>query len=301
MSASPKNTSTIVSTGIDWLTASARRSERWKELRELGYQIVESEAALGNDTRRLHAQGYVGWSSGGASYGVRGDGAFLQMRSDVARERWHEAMPFASNVSRIDVQHTLELEPADPIFVKRQFQRAQKARAKRGRSAALCLIDGLERGRTLNIGRRTSDRYGRVYDKGLESKCAPAGKLIRFELEVKGKQSMPLAIRLADDHQNALAYYATCAGYFRSHAVEHGSMKIKRLESARVGATSNNDRRRVYMSAVVHSMLLRLAACGRMEDALGALGLVFDAEGRLVGLQDKERTGFAWRSTMYTK
>jgi hypothetical protein len=48
--------------------------------------------------------------------------------------------------------------------------------------------NGLYEGKTIYVGSRQSERYLRIYDKGVEQNSAVSGQWIRIELEVKGKR-----------------------------------------------------------------------------------------------------------------
>jgi DNA relaxase NicK len=55
-----------------------------------------------------------------------------------------------------------------------------------GRPVAYGLILNSDGSRTLYVGKRTSERFGRIYDKGMEMALGEPGKLLRFEMEIKG-------------------------------------------------------------------------------------------------------------------
>jgi len=61
-------------------------------------------------------------------------------------------------------------------------------------------------GETMYCGSRESERYLRVYDKGLEQNSAKAGEWIRIELEIKGKRAKAaFAMALASNEATLVA------------------------------------------------------------------------------------------------
>jgi hypothetical protein len=63
------------------------------------------------------------------------------------------------------------------------------------------LIVGHPQGQTFYLNSRSSDNFARIYDKGAESKLAPAGLVWRYEVEFKRHVAKREAIALAPEEQ----------------------------------------------------------------------------------------------------
>lgn len=262
----------ICSVGVDWLTCTTPRTREHESFHELSKQLVEDEARAGNDTRRLRSQGYHGWSAGGASYGVRGDTYLLQLRSDVARDEWERAAALAENVSRLDLQYTVRLETPRPEHFKEQHARAVGASRGRGRSSSITLITSTTEGDSLYLGRRSSDVYARCYDKGREEKLAPAGMLIRYELEFKRARAKMLATSLRSSSSKDDDVVGIVAGHFRRKQIECWSSLDKGREVL-TGRGSDSERRLRWLRSGVAPSLARLRDGNRLNEAVHALGI----------------------------
>lgn len=263
---------TLESVGVDWLTCTTPRGSGYESFRALGGELVESEAREGNDVRRLRSQGYHGWSAGGASYGARGDGVMIQLRSDVARERWRDVARVASNVSRLDLQYTVRLDQPRPSIFIEQFRRAKRAPASRGRARSLTLITSTTEGDSVYLGRRVSDLYGRFYDKGREERQTTAGQLLRFEIEAKREAARRYTSQLLATQSEREQTTAIVSTYFKSREIEPliSSEKYREVLTAR---RSDASRRLIWLRSGVRPTCQKLVEANRGKEALHAVGL----------------------------
>lgn len=263
----------IESAGVDWITASAPRTRASENLYTYGQRIVEDEASNGNDMQPWRWQGYRGLKCGGASVGLRGDGYLVQLRSDVARDNWQSIMPHVANVSRIDLQLTARLEAARAELIRSQYARLRRGRRLRGRPLDATLIDSKSRGSSLYLGRRSSEQFARMYDKGGEERTAPAGTLLRWEVEYKKKTARQMAIELGRaDAVDAVAA-ATVSQYFRSRGVQSPAFAVEALATPRPPQSSDDEARLSYLRAVIAPMLGKLLKAYSVDELLQAVGL----------------------------
>lgn len=264
----------IYSAGVDWLTATKQRTREAESFQELGRKLLCDVESQGNDVRLSKRMGYHGKQSGGVYFGVRADTYLLMLSGSDADEYWSHVVPICDNISRLDLQVTVELETANPTFVRSNYMRARRGQTGRGRKRAVALIQHSTNGDSLYLGQRISDVYARHYDKGRESKCAPAGKLLRYEVETKREVARSLATSLKSSPQPR----ADAAGYvvktFAASRVLVPPLEIGSLRNARVGQASNDARRLLYMASVVRPMLEGLTRRGKIIEALRALGLL---------------------------
>lgn len=178
--------------GLDWFQCTYTDS-RNPEAAMLAYQTaVYAVAAAYDSSARAAAwgaQGYRGEKVGKASYGVRADGAMLQVTGAWALHPTLLAVPY-TGVPRTDYAVTIWGLP-EGAAVPRETgaaSRAMAALAKR-RPWDVTIYDGGRKGDTSYLGARTSKTFVRVYDKGREAGEPEYEGAIRFEVQSRNEYS----------------------------------------------------------------------------------------------------------------
>lgn len=263
---------TIESSGVDWMTATAYRSDAHRDFYDSACELLERVVELGNDVSSWRANGYHGRRAGGVAVGVRHDTWIARLSSDDARESWRKLYPLASNVSRLDVQTTFRLKDRDADFFARQRGRALASRSKRGRRSNVTLISSSLDGDSLYLGKRTSDLYARCYDKGREERSTEAGWLIRQELEYKRDRATDAAAQLYRASSEATESHQLVSSYFKSYRVQVMQAEAEARVGARGRATSD-DLRCGWLERSVRPSIITLLNHGKLEQVLRALGL----------------------------
>jgi DNA relaxase NicK len=175
--------------GVDWLTLTTKNPDRAQDWHEAFNAVATQEQQRGHRWGDARFFGYVGQACGHIFYGKRHDGALLRLSSSLAESVGALFSPDACHCTRIDLQVTCELATAQPDMLERLYDSCTSGLRKVGRPVEYSLIKNSNGARTLYVGRRSSQRYGRVYDKGMEQGQGEPGKLIRFELEVKDEMA----------------------------------------------------------------------------------------------------------------
>lgn len=263
----------IESAGVDWITASAPRAREFEPLYARAQELVIAEADAGNDVSVWKWQGYQGIKAGGASVGRRRDGVICQLRSETAREHWQSIMPHAANVSRVDLQLTARLEEAHTELIRSQYARLRRAKRLRGRPLDATLIDSQTRGSSLYLGRRISDKFARMYDKGSEEHSSEPGTLIRWEVEYKKKTALQIALGLNQSESVDHLAASTVSEHFRSRRIQCAGLASQGLEIPRAPTTSNNETRMAYLRSAIAPMLDNLLKRYTLAQILEALCL----------------------------
>lgn len=264
----------VVSAGVDWLTATAYRTRANEPFYELGKDIIADAARLGNDVSNWKAQGYHGLRCAGARVGLRHDTFIVQLSSDDARERWSDVAALASNVSRVDLQVTYEFERRQTKFFREEHRRAMAGRGGRGRTSNVTLITSTLTGDSIYLGQRSSDVYARCYDKGLESKEAPAGKLIRHEIELKRDAAKNTVAQLLDSPDAATLSLQMVSRHFDGKRLRVSSHAEPHRAVARARLKTDNARRLRWLHAAVKPSVAVLLEAGEHEAVLQSLGLL---------------------------
>lgn len=264
---------TISDAGVDWITCTQAGRTSGNSLRDVAEAIVEEEAKRGNDKLSSKLQGYHGKRAGGATFGVRYDGYICQLRGETARDHWQRLMPHASNVSRLDVQATFRFETPQKDLMRRAFNRARLAKMKPGRRPGFRLTWDTKRGQTLNFGSRSSAIFGRMYDKGRESKSELADLLVRQEVEYKSEPAISAANRLYKSPDVRLLAAGLACGEFRDRGIITHPMLNGEVENARVATRSDDARRLRYIRDSLSKTVEKVLRSFTLDEVIDALGL----------------------------
>ena len=179
-----------------------------------------------------------------------------------------------TRTTRLDVQATARFTPGQPDLAKHVHAAAIRYGRQHARAPAVRFSGEDVRIQTVYLGSRTSERYGRVYDKMAESKDEHFRDCWRWEVEVKGDPADHLTRRLvATEHANDLAL-AHLRTYFDGAGVDP-PMQLPQLDGPwRIAYRHTDDDRRLrWLREQVAPVLIGLVDRGRRDDALDAMGV----------------------------
>ncbi len=265
----------VLAAGVDWLTCTASDPARSELLKAIGWGVVYGEAERGNNLKPWTWKGYAGITAGGASVGERYDGAIVRLSSECAADNWLGAVRVAGHVSRLDLAVTVRLpalaNPAREAYTVAQSAVPQ-ARGRRVQKASH--IETWTEGETAYLGSRQSSRFGRLYNKGLESKEERYNGCWRWEVEYKGDTATAISGEMAqcgNSSESALAYVWDT---FDKWGVPPIWGKGAVVPAVTLGRTATDDERRLQWLAVqVAPAIERLIRNGKRIAVLEALGL----------------------------
>src|SRR5205085_10822933 len=268
----------IVSAGVDWLTCTLKRERDDKHLWSVGERLLNEDEDRGNEVLLWKREGYEGWATSGVRIGKRQDTYCLSLSSDMARDHWREAYAESTNVSRLDLQTTVELIPSQPRIVRELHQQALSHRTKNGRPPERTLIQNTTRGDTLNIGRRASDVYMRAYDKGREQRTHEAGRLLRYEVELKRERARHYARALSLDDRDDPLSISVVSGRFLAQGVRVPSSIEEGQWNCLFLATTSTERKLAWVRRCVAPTVQFLLARVDRDTLIQALGMSPDAK-----------------------
>jgi len=255
------------------LTCTAKRDGSSEALYAVGERILTDNDAVGYQPARWQANGYRGWHSDGIRCGVRHDGTLVSLSGLKCREEWKEALTAAEHCSRLDVAVDVHLDAKVPTLTRDCYESLFHVPPGNGRPAKRSLILNSDGGSTLYIGSRVSDRFARLYDKGIEQRTLAAGKWWRFELELKGARAEQMSAGLL----SAIAYRATCVATVAEYFQLRAGLLIPFEPGALIcneGREPTTDARRLHwLSHQVRGTVLELTRSVGLPRVLGALGI----------------------------
>ena len=131
---------------------------------------------------------WKGWRIGAVRLGHSGPSSMLQLSGPVAASFAQPLGQYSGRPTRLDVQMTIQLLHSQPLFGRR-WLRPSTPKGTRPKLPPRKIGEWRDSSGSFlgTVGDRTSPRYVRVYDKGVEAKTAEKGVLWRVELETKGK------------------------------------------------------------------------------------------------------------------
>jgi hypothetical protein len=175
----------IVSAGLDWVTTF--NQEKFNTVMSTDYMwtVQEELKRRGHAITRSTRMGYVGCQSEGFFMGDNENRTLAILTSDLAREFGVGLIKVSQKISRIDLQVTVDTCAERPCLSLDAYHFAIQGEHRRGRPREYKLTRTHPAGDTLNVNKRTSDSYGRLYDWGAAHKQEEKHRYWRYEVETK--------------------------------------------------------------------------------------------------------------------
>lgn len=264
---------TLFESGVDWITVTSKADNAGRIMHSRGVEILESERQLGNDIKPWQHKGYEGWTSGHCEVGRRFDSSIVRLHGHLARESWFDVYQESTNCSRLDLQVTARFEDTDPAKVIAKCYSTVKRSKYLGKEQKWHLRRDCEHGDTLEVGRRVSEKFGRIYDKWRESSHDHYRNCVRFELELKKRAARWNCATLSDGRSSHSFAIATVQSYFKDRGV------LLRLTDSRDSLErvppmeTDIERWLRWASTGVRPRCQEFVKRGRIQELLDCLGL----------------------------
>ncbi len=271
---SESNLTWVVDAGVDYLTATTRLRRSGRRALSKAEFIALGERKKGNAIAPWSMSGFSGFRCGSIQYGYRGEECIVRLSGALAAAHWRSVADAADNISRVDLQVTLREESSARTRILSHYKAARRQRARSKGGPCVSLFSGDEGGSTLYLGKRTSERYGRVYDKFAESKDERYLGCVRYEVEFKNDPAFILVQRMKGILNESSLVQATVRQYFLDRGVvcrwrsnDSGLLIVPTAESP------DADRQLAWLRSQVRPTVQSLIECGRVQDVVNALGL----------------------------
>ncbi len=264
--------------GVDYLRLTAVDSPGVEQLYYLADVVGSSLSEAGDGVREVGELGYRGHAVGKhLFFGQSHQGAMLRASSAVADTVLNQVRgcgPRGFRPTRIDFQATVKYPDVPGRGFFRAFSDASDEASRsvvgrRTRPWYVALLDEYGRGDTCYIGARSSENFGRIYDKGRESPEHYDLGSVRFETEHKGSSAMRLLAHLVDDKPDVPSFVAGyVAAFFDSRGVRL-PVDVTAVELLRaVEHDTDADRQLRWIARGVVPTISRLVAAGRGDELL---------------------------------
>lgn len=274
---------TLIDWGCDYVTATCDEKSAAKRLECYAEGAIRSEVAAGNELRHWSGYGYDGLASGAVQFGARGASVLIRITGQEAREHAPAVIRDAGNVSRIDFQSTVRLVNPKGHFAEFVERRAKKNAAKCGSELSVRLLRDSRKGSTVYLGRRVSDRFIRVYDKGRESQLPELDGCWRAEVQYNNQ----LAWRAAQQFSRLKFEPVYAAETVFLELERRGVPWLCPFLTPQLVAQlpklqyrqSSSELKLKWLASQVAPTVKWLRDHGRLDDAIEALGLSDDLKG----------------------
>lgn len=266
----------ITSAGVDYFTATTRDDYVFDKWYNDWHEALERRDVPKVAIEPWGNRYYNGYQYEGSMLGVSESLGYIFIAKGAnAKYWWSKMMPRKGRVTRIDAQVTCLFERPDPDWAARLYERAKSNKARSSQ-----MIQNSRGGTTVYIGSRQSDQFGRLYDKGVQSKLFGPGKLWRYETQFGKPRSGAFADSLYDAWQAGRDTEKEIVGlvyrWWQSRGVttpffESGGSLVAEVEKT----ITTVDRRLDWLRSQIAPTVNRLIAQGHGKETLEALGLTW--------------------------
>lgn len=242
-------------------------------MQELAAKLLDHEHKAGNDIAPWNCLGFEGLHAGGVGFGDVDEMSLMRLSGPTAYAHWRRAYELATNVSRIDVQVTVRGTTPPHERVMDHHSEAIERVAQLKRKPAVDLRLSNVKPPTLYLNQRSSTRFGRVYDKGGESRLDHYRNCVRYETQFNGKAGL-YAARYVATH---ITEYAACeemvTGFFAERGLDLGWQRVEPRSLTNPRRRSDAYRRLSWLRQQVAPCIRSLIEGNMRAETLDALGL----------------------------
>jgi len=283
----------LVDWGVDWITVSQMRSGSKKPLELLALPLLKQQQKLGNMRHGWGMAGYSGFQCGSVQVGTGPQGALVRLGSKVAQQHWRKFYDNADGCSRLDLQLTVKTTTPTQRLIRRHYRQALRKVKSGGPTREISIWQSSNGSATLYINQRISDRFGRIYDKGAESKQPEWKDCVRYEIELKndycsntitqlhrtkadeGPITVSLDGRLCAQTENSTSLFIISRALQFFSDVGASVPRFAPLPINNIVSCDRSDSSRVlqWLSSQVRPTLARMSSSPHWPDVLKALAL----------------------------
>lgn len=266
------------SIGVDYWRITTADVDAKRRLLMIWAKRRQQLEVLGDKLKKGGMQGFQGERVGPLFVGRKDEMLMLQASGSLADELFSEVPWAAVHCTRLDVQCTVKTSHYAPLLAAYLGDARADPFLAKGKEPhpTQNLHVGYGKGDTLYIGSRMSPRFGRVYDKQLESQDERYMGCWRYEVEYKDPVADQVVKYLLQEQNRARAVQEVCKGQFDEWGVEMPSGVPGVLVAGSIG-------RRVYDSERALNWL-RTQVAPTVDRLLGTVDL--DTVMESLGLKD---------------
>lgn len=259
----------------DWLTATATDPTRAHALLVTGLDIIREEEEAGHDRRSRSWMGYRGTATDHAFVGWRPDGACVRLGADRAGLHWRAIADVSDRTTRMDLCVTAQGPPGEAGYAAESSAAVRQRKSIRGRPNLSAYLENSDGGATLYCGRRSSQRFGRLYRKDIEQPGNYPAFSWRWEVEYKQELAAAVLDKVAASPEPGGACAQLVAAEFaRWGAALPGELHLSVESIPRASRPpTDSEKRLAWLSSSVRSAIAKAGRTHKAADIIAALGI----------------------------
>lgn len=258
--------------GIDYIRLTSNDPKVIAEMLEASIVIMKKEVQAGFAWKPGGMIGFYGHSTRHCFFGHRGDWAMLQVTGYVAREQIACYQHIKAHCTRLDLQVTYQAAVNPALMITEAEDQSINARPRDGRKWKTKLITEDRVAETLYIGSRSSEWFGRVYDKFKESHSEQYRGCVRYEVEIKGDASRSVWEQFVTHELGFRDLYAIVHQWYDAHGIKLPESEYWQHNfQAEKKEISDDNRRLGWIAQQVSGAFKKLVDAGLLRAALAAL------------------------------
>jgi len=262
----------LISFGLDYIRVTAEKPEEKSSMQSRAMLLMVEEGTHGYDVKTAGMIGFLGKKTKHVFYGQRQEWAMFQVSGYMAREWTNSLLATPGKATRLDLQVTVRLPGAVTETIQQAEASSIAAKPADGRHWQTRLVRTDGRAQTVYIGSRTSEYFGRIYDKYAESGDEVYRDCVRYEVEVKGDAARDMWAALKASpraHQNMISFVIA---WFHAHGVEIAiDVPLAPPELPKKQVQHEDERRLGWLFHQVSGTVAKLCAGGNWFPSLNAL------------------------------
>lgn len=271
----------LVEARVDWLTATKCGNPRDDGLLNLGRELLVYSGNSGKEVKPWRWRGYDGEHRGEVTVGRRDDSDILQLSGALAEEWFDAAVRESTRISRVDLCVTVRYPSGERNYASEAYASGLANVKRDPTGAGWSYIVNSDGGSTAYCGSRTSDLFGRVYDKWRERFDEHYRDCWRWEVEIKGDVADRTVAKLASSSDRGGTCLSLVSGYYKRRGASSGWMDgFQGLPIETLRPVTTDDSRLRWLATQVRPVVQRLTALGYGKEVNAALGFTETLEER---------------------
>lgn len=263
-----------VFTGVDYLRLTATDHAPFPAWDAILLPEFLAEEQAGKKPIYRWMLGYYGRLGEHCFLGKNDTGCMVQLSGALAWDRWYDAGNHSPRCTRMDLQVTWPVDDEPGLYIRHMYDEGKAFPNVNGRPAALQLTDTPEGAKMLTVGSRQSLLYGRMYDKGRESRMDAYQGCVRWEIEVKAEAARDLNAYMREHKNEAGTTRAIVKEFWQKRGMMPFWDTYEGLEGKPpVKRTRTVETKLAWLKAQVAPTMAFLLKEGKTEEAIRALFL----------------------------
>lgn len=262
--------------GIDYFTATTENQVAASQFLAIAEIERSVQSSFGDFPKAIQFHGYSGWRVKTCQYAQNQAGkVHFSLFGATATDHWFKYNKVVGHtVKRLDLAVTIELAHPRNLAKLGYAEKLGPRSVGVLRNTKKTIFLNDDGGATLYVGKRGGERFGRIYDKGVQAGVDSPGRLWRFEAEFRRHVAQAVFNTIARDNDPWRLIPAIVFDHFRKRGItppfERG---IRTYILERYTRVTDPETKLAWLSRSVAPCITQLMLAGFSEEVYNALGL----------------------------